>query len=252
MDTPVIRPYLNASPAAWRLTRRWLFDSALAYVFLLALLSLWPSLRPQLCQWDAEAMQLLNYQGSAFADRFWFAYSHLRTWLPLAAVLLCSLCLRERGHWRQLAVYLLALVLLLVVADQLSSGLIKPLAGRLRPSHDPALSGLLHYVNGYRGGLYGFVSGHATNIFALTTWLSFYFRSRLTRAVLLLFAVGMCYSRIYLGVHYPGDVVCGAMLGYALARAARCLLSRHFRLPYTTKAACELPLAMIVSTLLYI
>ena len=65
----------------------------------------------------------------------------------------------------------------------------------------------------------------ATNIVGIATWLCHIFRSRIARAVFIIFAVTLCYSRIYLGVHFPGDIICGSILGYTLARIAIALLS---------------------------
>jgi undecaprenyl-diphosphatase len=104
-------------------------------------------------------------------------------------------------------------VLVILVADQLSSGLIKHLVERLRPTREPALGDLIHTVNGYRGGMYGFVSSHAANSFAAITLISLIMRQRLVFFPLLVWALMQCYSRVYLGVHYPGDILGGIVVG---------------------------------------
>lgn len=172
---------------------------------------------PVLDSVDKQLIVFLNFDGSALADHFWKAYSCLWTWILLIGMTLYACMKNHPGSLRDRMLFLLTTVLLVVVLDQLSSGIIKPLAGRLRPSHDPAVDGLLYYVNGYRGGLYGFVSGHATNIVGLVTWMCFVFRDSLIRIVLMIFAAMMCYSRIYLGVHYLGDVLCGGLLGFGIS-----------------------------------
>ena len=121
---------------------------------------------------------------------------------------------------------------MVAVLDQISSSLIKPLVARLRPSHTPLVANMLHYVNDYHGGKFGFVSGHATNTVGIAVFLGLIYHSRLIRWSLFFFALFMCYSRIYLGVHYPGDIICGALMGALGAWATVCLLRRrHLAMP---------------------
>ena len=87
---------------------------------------------------------------------------------------------------------------------------------RPRPCRDPDIGHLVHRVNNYCGGAYGFVSGHAANSFALATMISLLFRKKWVSTGLLIWATMVSYSRIYLGVHYPGDVIFGALLGTLL------------------------------------
>ncbi|MGI6231740.1 MAG: phosphatase PAP2 family protein [Prevotella sp.] len=187
----------------------------------------WLSLN-QLIRIDRTLMLGLNNDEGQWMDQFWYAYSSFDAWTVAMAVIALTLWRKCKGCCRQRLLFLLTVVLLFVLLDQLSSGLIKPLAGRLRPSHDPVIAPLLHYVNGYHGGRYGFVSGHATNIAGLATWLCLLFRDRLSRTVFILFAAALCYSRIYLGVHYPGDILCGALLGFTLSYAIFRIVSRYF------------------------
>ena len=90
---------------------------------------------------------------------------------------------------------------------------LKPLVARLRPTHNPEIADLIHIVNGYRGGLYGFVSSHAANAFAFVIFTSCIIRNRYYVLGITIWALLTAYSRVYLGVHYVGDVVCGAVLG---------------------------------------
>jgi undecaprenyl-diphosphatase len=186
---------------------------------------------------DHLSMVALNFDGGAVADRFFFRYSHQQWWLPLAAVTLLYTLGWQHQSWRNWLGFILILALMLTFSDQLTSGVIKPLVGRLRPSHDLLIASQLHYVGDYRGGRFGFVSGHAANICCLCTLLAYIYRSRVMRAVLLLFAITMCYSRIYLGVHFPGDILCGAAVGMAIAGLTirltpKDMLPRYTRVPW--------------------
>jgi undecaprenyl-diphosphatase len=186
---------------------------------------------------DARAMLLLNFNGGAVADRFFYGYSRLQTWLPLAAVLVGYTLMWHQGSWRDRLFLLLIIVAMIAFTDQLSSGIIKPIVARPRPSHNLTLAPMLHYVNDYHGGRYGFVSGHATNISCLVTFLCFIYRNKFMRAVLAVFTVIICYSRIYLGVHYLGDILCGAAIGILVARVVISLcpahvLRRYDRMPW--------------------
>ncbi len=200
---------------------------------------------------DKQAMLLLNFKGAPAMDYFWYSYSQTSTWLPLMLLAAVSMVWLHPGSWRDKLLFVLSLAAVIVLADQLASGVIKPLAGRLRPSHDPSVCQLLHYVNGYRGGAHGFVSSHAAVNTAITTVLCTVFRNKLARATFVTYDVLMCYSRVYLGVHYPGDVVCGALLGWTLAYWAVCRNGRRIR-AFTTGRPPVAILMLWGATVLYL
>lgn len=171
-------------------------------------------------QYDHELMLWLNYDGGTLLDAFWFAVSYKFSWIPLYAAILYvfwrlakSQSLDSRSFWLRLGCLIVTTALVILAADQLSSGLIKPLVERPRPSHEPGLMEQLHYVNDYRGGRYGFVSSHAANTLALVVWVCLLFRQHALWAAMATFYFLNCYSRIYLGVHYPGDILCGSVIG---------------------------------------
>jgi undecaprenyl-diphosphatase len=120
---------------------------------------------------------------------------------------------------------LLFIGIVITLCDQTASGLLKNLVQRLRPSHEPGLAGLVHLSKAGAGGLYGFVSSHAANCFGLATFLWFVLdkQFKLLKYWLFVWAVLVSYSRIYNGVHYPGDVVVAAFIGagygYLMAKA---------------------------------
>lgn len=139
------------------------------------------------------------------------------TWLPLIITATVSLVSAHQGTTRAKILFIAAVALTIIITDQICAGILKPLIGRLRPSHDPHICFLLHYVNGYRGGLHGFVSNHAAINTAIATMLCCVYKDRFSRATFILFATLMCYSRIYLGVHYPGDILAGCAVGWVIA-----------------------------------
>jgi undecaprenyl-diphosphatase len=164
--------------------------------------------------WDTQLFLFLNGLHSPFWDRvMWFVSGKVQ-WLPLYVGLLILLIYRFR--WKTLWI-LLGVAVLITMSDQASVHLCKNVFERLRPCHQYDLSGLVHLVNDYCGGQYGFVSGHASNAFALAVFTGLFMQNRYFWAGMLFWAALVGYSRIYLGVHFPGDIIGGAMLGSLLA-----------------------------------
>ncbi len=153
----------------------------------------------------------LNGSESPWLDSVMWQLSDTRSWIMVALILLVLVI--RRGSWRGTLLFVLFLALAITLADQISSSIFKPLFARLRPTHDPQIGHLVDVVHGYRGGRYGFVSSHAANVFAVAVFVSRIVRSRALGISLGVWAVLVSYSRIYLGVHYPGDILCGALLG---------------------------------------
>jgi undecaprenyl-diphosphatase len=163
-------------------------------------------------RWDDATLLFINNHHNSFWDSaMWFA-SGILSWFPLYALLIVIIILKfKKQSW----LLILLIIPLIIASDQFASGIIKPLVQRLRPSHEPGLDNLLHYVNQYRGGLYSFPSSHASNFFAWVTYFTLTAAKKLHWLPYLIFPVALfvCYSRVYLGVHYPSDIVAGAALG---------------------------------------
>ena len=111
-------------------------------------------------------------------------------------------------------------------ADFIASGILKDLVARSRPTRVPELEGVLHLVNGYKSGQYGFVSSHAANTMALALLFSLIWRNKIATVGLMLWVAANCYSRMYLGVHYPLDIFGGLMVGILVAVGAFVLLKK--------------------------
>jgi len=152
----------------------------------------------------------LNGDLGHVADVFFWIISRPLTWVPLY-VFLGWMLYRKLG-WRKMLVACAMIILAVVVADQVAN-LFKYGVGKLRPTHNPALEGLVHTVRGYRGGLYGTISAHAASSAAVALFFSLFFRRWWVWAVLFFWAAAVSYSRIYLGVHYPADILFGAVDG---------------------------------------
>ena len=154
--------------------------------------------------WDTDLLLLINGFHSSFLDGFMFSVSNTKVWIPLYLAVLFVVI----KHWKKQSFWIvLALILCCVLADQVASGIIKDLVKRLRPSHAENLKGLLHFVNDYQGGRYGFVSSHAANTIGFALLTTLLFRQKLYAYVIFFGAITVAFSRMYLGVHYPLDIL---------------------------------------------
>lgn len=163
-----------------------------------------------LVSFDTWLFLLLNSLHLEALDPIMVIISGKFTWIPLYVILL--LLVIKKHQIKSVLIVVPFIVLLITSSDQISVHLFKNLFERLRPCHNPDLDDFIHLL-GNCGGKYGFLSSHASNTFALATFLILLMKQRAYLYALIFWAGLVSYSRIYLGVHYPADILAGACLG---------------------------------------
>ena len=164
---------------------------------------------------DKDIFLFLNHQHNAVFDFLMYWVSNKWIWIPFYAFLALLLYKAFPDRFFFILVFI---ALAIALSDQVSSTLIKNWVMRLRPCHDPSILADVHLVNGYCGGTYGFVSSHASSAFTFFSFLYFVLGDKFKKLkwIILGWAILVAYSRIYLGAHFPGDVIGGALLGFML------------------------------------
>lgn len=179
---------------------------------------------------DIRFFLLLNGLHADWLDPVMVSLTEMWPWIPLYLLwaFLIVKTYRKQSVW-----IFLSLALVVLCSDQLSAHVCKPLFHRLRPCFNPELEGMVHLPNGLPGGRYGFVSSHAANTFAIAAFLTAALRKSWCWVGWTLYgwALISSYSRIYIGVHYPGDILCGAVLGILIGlilwRLLKLILKDH-------------------------
>ena len=163
---------------------------------------------------DEQLTLFINGSSSLYLDRFAILATSTWVWLPIAIVLLLVLLKNESR--RNVITILIFILLCILWADQVASSICKPYFERLRPSQDVNICHCIDIVEGYRGGKYGFFSSHAANTFAVATFVALLIRNYGLSMLLYSWALLNCWTRLYLGVHYVGDIVVGMMWGISV------------------------------------
>ncbi|HEY4787426.1 MAG TPA: phosphatase PAP2 family protein [Bacteroidales bacterium] len=166
---------------------------------------------------DQKLFLFLNGLHCSALDGFMWQVSTKTLWIPFYAVLIFFMVWKRKKYWW---ITILSIALMILLSDQ-GADLVKNTVHRPRPTHTPAIENMVHVLKApdgreYRGGSYGFVSSHASNCFAVAFFVSLFFARRWLTIVMFCWAVLVCYSRIYLGVHYPGDILGGVIIGSAV------------------------------------
>ena len=165
----------------------------------------------KIIEFDKHLLLTLNGRDSLFWDGCMTVYTTMIVWMPLAVLLLYVLI--KNNNIRTFMLLVVIITLVFVLTDGITSTFCKPFFERWRPTRDPELMYLVDVVNGYRCASYGFMSSHAANSFGIATFIMLLMRNRALSVSLVIWALINCYSRIYLGVHYPGDIIGGTIVG---------------------------------------
>lgn len=219
----------------------------------------------ELIQYDKQLLLFLNGSHSLYYDMLMRTLTNAWTWVPLY-VSLFYIVLKNNENVQKILLVMSCAALCILLTGTVDDTIVKPLVARWRPTHDPQIGMLVDIVDGYRGGNYGFFSAHAANTFSIAVFFCWLVRSRLLSLTLIAFSLINCWTRLYLGVHYPGDILVGLTWGFLAASAIYFLFYRrmvkHFagKTTYTTthytvtgylRTDVTIPAVIFVLTLLY-
>ena len=203
---------------------------------------------------DYDTLLTLFFNGSenVYLDGFVMLATKAWIWIGLYIAIL-YVVFRTHDMQRFLGI-LFGILLCVLIADQVSSGIVKPLVARYRPTHSPEIMHLTDIVCGYRGGMYGFFSSHASNRMAIATFLSLIFRKRSITFTLLAWSLLNCWTRLYLGVHYCSDILVGILFGCFTGSVIYILyyffVIKQTRQQYTTKEVSLIPTAFCLTLII--
>jgi undecaprenyl-diphosphatase len=182
-----------------------------------------------LLQLDKELFVWFNSSHSAFWDAMMMFFTRIEFWIPFY-ILVAYQIFKHKG--KEAWWWLIGLSLLILFGNLISTYLFKNILQRLRPSHEPDLSGIVNLVNAYAGDKFGFVSSHATVVFAFAIYTSKLFKNNIYTLFITIWSLLIVYTRLYLGLHYPGDIIGGMALGlgvgYFFHRITRWWVSRLY------------------------
>ena len=209
------------------------------------------SLLDELIAFDKQLLLQVNGSESLYLDRLIRILTNAVTWIPLYLSLF-YIVIRNNETAAKILLVLAGAGLCVFFAGSLDDLIVKPTVARWRPTHDPEIGLLVDIVDGYRGGKYGFFSAHAANTFSIAVFFCWLVRSKLLSVALVLWSFTNCYTRLYLGVHYPGDILVGLTWGFIVGTSVYFLI-RHFtpgKIKYNSSDA-NIPVAVLVYTLIY-
>ena len=176
---------------------------------------------------DLSILYWINGHYNDWLDVFFWYVSRSNTWIPLYALLVGLMAWKYRS-WKTVILILIGFGIAVGLSDWTCSGVLKPLVCRLRPTHEPGIDPL-HLVRGYTGGRYGFCSSHAANTMSVALLFCLLYRNKIATVGLMTWVALNCYSRMYLGVHYPSDIMVGLLMGSLWAVLVYWALSHWLR-----------------------
>ncbi len=160
---------------------------------------------------DKYLLVMMNGNGNVYWDQIMWMFTGRIIWLPIILAFLTYFF--RKGGWKETLMVLVAIALVITLADQFASTFCKPFFERLRPSREPELEGIVNLVNNFKAAKYGFISSHAANGIGFAVFSSLLIKRRFYTYTIFLWALITGYTRIYLGVHYPGDILFGSLAG---------------------------------------
>ena len=213
---------------------------------------------------DKQLLLLLNGSESLFLDSMVVTLTTAWTWVPLYISLLIVV-IKNSDSAMKIVLTLAATGLCVLLAGTVDDTIVKPLVGRWRPTRDPEIGLLVDIVDGYRGGDYGFFSAHAANTFSIAIFFCWLVRCRLLSIALVLWSLTNCWTRLYLGVHFPGDILVGLCWGGLVGTGVYilyCYCVTKWVGPYTfsslaytrtgfNRSDADVPVCVLVFTLIY-
>ena len=217
-----------------------------------------------LIELDKQLLLWFNGSQSLYLDSLVRTLTNALTWIPFYLTLF-YVVIKNNENVQKILLVLASAGLCVLIAGTIDDTIVKPTVARWRPTHDPQIGLLVDIVDGYRGGKYGFFSAHAANTFSIAIFFWWLVRSRLLTCAMVIWSLINCWTRLYLGVHYPGDILCGlcwgacaGSLGYwfYLRVASRLSTGMSFTSSHYTKTGylrsdVDVLISILVFTLLY-
>ncbi len=161
---------------------------------------------------DQKILAFFNGSDSLFIDNMAVILTSGVTWIPLYLSLL-YVVIKNNETMRQIMLVIGCVILCIGISDGVADFIVKPMVGRFRPSHDPMIKYTVDVVNGMRENLYGFFSAHASNTFCIAIFFSMLVRNKIFVTAMVLWSLVNCWTRLYLGLHYPSDIIVGLVWG---------------------------------------
>ena len=213
---------------------------------------------------DKQLLLWFNGSPSLYLDTLVRTLTNALTWIPFYLTLF-FIVIKNNENVQKILLVVGSAAICVVLAGTIDDTIVKPTVARWRPTHDPQIGLLVDIVDGYRGGNYGFFSAHAANTFSIAIFFWWLVRSRLLTCAMVIWSLTNCWTRLYLGVHYPGDILVGLCWGAFAGSVAYWLyqrFARHFStgMNFTSthytktgylRSDIDIPVSMLVFTLLY-